>query len=429
MNIYDYVTKRVVEKPLDGSFASRYAPNTMSDVSQVCHEMCILCINQWFRTFGKGGSSRFLMISGPSGVGKSTVARLAARENGLHPTEIPCSTVKTKKELEFYLRSVTPHHACIVDELDEIDAQVMTDIRDFAKKATNVPIVLICTKHAYGKPVDLVRHSELVQMRRAPRPKLVEWTEGLVRKEKLTHVDPVAIVDQARGDLRQILNALELNRHASAALHAAPLASRKDPAVDAINAVEMLMCSSQPLPLPLACRLVTLDPNIVTTMMSENYLDVASRDSMEGVARAADAFSAADVVDSKIYANQCWELWDAWIFFGGVYPAFQVRRASTHDIRFTKLWSRLSNMYLRKGYLAQLKQSTSRSWDTDTLYATSTCMSKTLQAGGAPKMVAEYGKMVPYDLSSFLVRLTMRSDLKQAAINKIKAAYKEAFLS
>lgn len=419
MNIYDYVQRKVAEKPHDGSIGLKYLPKTLGDLTRTCHDMAILCANQWFRTFRDKGreQARFLMISGPSGVGKTTLARLAAKENGFDVAEVPCSLVKSKKDLELSLRSVTNKHACIVDEVDEIETQVLSDVKDFAKEHPGIPLVFVCTKHAYGKPVDLVKHSELVQLRRAPRPKLVEWLQAIIQQEGLD-VDPAFLIDQSKGDLKQILCMLDLNRKPTGQI----LVSKKDPAVDAINAVEMLMCSSQPLPMPVAMRLVTLDPNIVTTMVSENYLDVAQ--DLEGIARAADAFSAADMVDTKIYASQCWELWDTWTYFGAVYPAFQVRRQSTHDIRFTKLWSKMSNMYLRRGYMADLKKTTSQAMDIDTVYAISRCMGSVLLNQGAPDMVLRYGHMVPYDLVAFVMRLSMKSDLKQAMINRIKAAYK-----
>ena len=423
MNIYDFVQRRALDKKVHETISEKYRPRSLAHLSGLCSDMAVLCVNQWIRTRQK----RFLMISGPSGVGKTTLAKLALTEAGLLIVDIPCSIVKTAKDFEILVRSVTDRHALLVDELDVVEPTLGTIVKDFAKTWPNVPIVLVCQKHAYGKPMDFAKVSEVVQLRRPNRTRAIEWIQSIVRKESIQELDAASLIDQTKGDLSQILVTLELNKGTSSASSKGPaLVSKKDPPLDAIGTVEMLMCSASPLTASLAMRLTSLDPTIVGSMVSENYVDIAS--DIHRAAEAADALSVADVMENQMYGHQCWELWDPWTFFGAVYPASRVRRNSTHAIRFTKIWSKLSNMYLRKGHLMTLRATIGHGLDVDHVYALSRCMFATLapNGSGADSMVRAYGRMVPYELVTFVLRLTMKTDLKQAAINKIKAAYKNA---
>lgn len=419
MNIYDFVQRRVHEKKVQKTIAQKYQPHSVADLAGLLPDMAVLCVNQWIRTRSK----RFLMVSGPTGVGKTTLVRLALAEAGFVPIDVPCSIVKTAKDFEILVRSVTDRHALLVDELDIVEPVLGTTVKDFAKTRPNVPIAFVCQKHTYGKAMDFAKASEVVQLRRPSRTRLIDWVQTIVQKESIQGLDAAALVDQSKGDISQILVTLELNRGQTSG--ATALMSKKDPPLDAIGTVEMLMCSTSPLTASLAMRLTSLDPTIVGSMVSENYVDVAI--DIDAAAEAAEALSVADVMEDQMYGHQCWELWDPWTFFGAVYPASRVRRKSTHAIRFTKIWSKLSNMYLRKGYLSSLKATIGMGLDSDYVYALSRCMFFSLvsSGAGAESMVALYGRLVPYELVTFVLRLSMKTDLKQAAINKIKAAYKK----
>jgi hypothetical protein len=417
MNIYKYVERIEAPPKDDGSLLSRYAPKRTCDV--VCNDISLLCIQQWFRERKKP----FLVISGPSGIGKSALASLACREHGLRPMTVACSTVKTQRELDLVLDLVGSGDCLVVDDFDTVESAVLTGVKDFAKARPGLPVVFVCHKHNYGKPVDICKQAEVVAMRRPPRQKILEWIRSIVARETgfSPSLNVEELVDRCKGDVRQTLLSLEMNRNRAETT----IISKKDPAVDAINVVEMIMQSREEMPVSFAMRLAHVDPSNVSTMASENYVDIGCP-SLEAIGRAADAFSVADVLENHMYARQAWENYDAWLYFGAVYPMMCVRTQSSHAPRFTKMWSRTSKMYLRMGHLRTLKTHLPGAQSIDYVCGLSACMHAVLDREGPSGLVrAPYGSGIPSDLVPFVLRLSATRDIKQNQVNKIKQAYKK----
>ena len=73
----------VPEPPLEQqTLAERYAPRRSTDV--IVNEVTLLCVKTWVRYFQaqKHGTRHVLLLSGPSGTGKSCLGRLVLREAG-----------------------------------------------------------------------------------------------------------------------------------------------------------------------------------------------------------------------------------------------------------------------------------------------------------------------------------------------------------
>jgi DNA polymerase III delta prime subunit len=423
MNIYKYVQRSKVERSPPTSITEKYVPTSLSDV--VAADMSLACVNHFFRSFRQGTHSKSLLISGPSGIGKTLIARLAAREHSYDPiVEIPCSVIKTSKEFEESMRCMTSTGAIIVDDLDVVESRVLQDIRDYAKKNPRVPVIYACLKHNYGKPMDLCKTSEVIAMRRPPRHKVLQWTERIAKIECFPETfDIPQVIDHCKGDMRQILLTLEMNRPSVVAPAGKPLVLQKDPCLDATNAVELMMMQrAQDVPVNLAFRLVNLDPSNVMTMISENYLDILG-DDIETASRAADSISIADTMEESMYRNQCWELYDSWLFAGAVYPGLTSRRPFVGTPRFTKLWSKTSNMYLRMGHLRRLKTAVPEVDTMDYAYGLSACMYGTMKNRSLEAMVSMYCQRIPHDIVPFVIRLQRHPNIKSNFASKVRLEY------
>lgn len=426
MSIFSFVERNVIRLE-DTSLLSKYRPKRLADV--ICAEINILCINQWLRQFKKASAPQpFLLISGPAGIGKSLIAELALDEHGYdRKLVVCCSACKSKKDVQRELNDCNaPSTAVIVDNLDDVDNACLDAIKECAKESKATPFILLCEKHTYGKPVEIVKNCEIILLKRPTRQRLLAWADGIARNESI-HANVEAIVDQSKGDIRQILLSLELNKGQCSSAKQA-LLSQKDSNFDAIEITQHLLCSGNPLNTSTSIRLVHTDINIITSMVSENYLDVASVSDIDAVADAADAISAGEVTENKIFGSQQWDLWDTFALLGAVYPASRVRCQNTHPIRFTKAWSRISNMYLRKniieGLRYNLRKVDTTIVDTEYLFGLSKILTGCFM-GSTSALVSRWGSHIPYETMLFVLRLTMDSALKQTMINKIRKEYEE----
>lgn len=423
MSIFNFVERTTFAKQ-DSSLLSKYRPTRLADV--LCHELNVLCINQWFRQYGT--ERPYLMISGPSGSGKSLIADLALREHGFdRHLVLCCASLKSKKDVLNELSDIgAPGTAVIVDNLDHVDASTLSCIKEQADAFKKVPFIFLCEKHTYGKPIDIVKFCEVITLKRPPKSRLIPWVEEITKKESIA-IDTAKLVDQCKGDVRQILLSLEMNCGGKQPVQKL-FFSQKDANHDAIEISEHLLCNGAPMNVHNCIRLVHADINIITSMVSENYLDVASNDDIDAVADAADSVSMAEVVENKIFGNQQWELWDTFATLGAVYPASRVRCQNTHSIRFTRVWSRISNMYLRRGIVQDLRTNLRKTdvltVDVDYLYGLSRLLaSNLLLPDSITNLVTMCGHCVPYETVLFLMRLTMGDALKQTLINKIRKEY------
>lgn len=429
MDIFKYVEKGEVQRTEDTSFLSRYRPVRLIDV--ICTDMAVLCVNQWFRKFkGKDSDNkRFLMISGPSGVGKSTMASLALSEHGFDREVLICATsLKSKKDVTEALANVATdgRTGVIVDNVDLIDAAYLETIQALAGAVGGtVPFIFVCERHEYGRPTDITKHCEIVALRQPPRAKILDFAERIARAERIS-VDLDQFVDKFRGDIRNLVMTLELNKGSR---EKAVYADEKDSAMDAIEITRHLF-SGNVQSHSEAIRMVHTDINIITSMVSENYLDVdGALVDIHMIASAADAISASEVIETRIFSDQQWDLWDFFAFLGAVYPSSLVVRAGGRlaDVRFTRSWSRISNMYLRRNMVRQLADSMRKhariaSMDVDYLYGISSCLSR-IMTKDLSEMVKLGGASIPYETMLFVLRLSLRGDLKQTMINKIRKEY------
>jgi DNA polymerase III delta prime subunit len=430
MDIFRYIEKGEVQRSRDDTLLSKHRPQRLTDL--ICSDMAVLCLNQWFRKFRKREADRkpLLMISGPSGVGKSTMASLALSEHGYaRELTVCCTALRVRKDVTTVLQDLVNDGTMgvVVDNVDVADGACLSAIQEAASSpaASMVPFVFVCERHEYGRPTDISKNCEIIALRHPSKAKVCAWAKSVAKSEGIGASDATLseIVEKARGDLRNVLMTLDLNRSGGSFV-----ADQKDSNMDAIEITRHLFSPESAGDTSESIRMVHTDFNIITSMVSENYLDLDDAASADAIARAADAISHSDVVETRIFADQQWDLWDEYAMFGAVYPASQVRSgARLNEVRFTRSWSRISNMYLRKSILRQLRTGLRKvegvlTVDLDYLYGLSSVLATTFQADTG-RLVSLAGRSIPYETVLFVLRICMGAGLKQTMINRIRKEY------
>jgi len=373
MNIYEFVT---VRKPgaRKTTLLDRARP-TRSDDVLCADDTARDRVREHVRRFRARdpGVRKMLLIGGPSGVGKSLLATLVLEEAGYRVRV--ATSASTKKEITDLLEQQTT--AVLFDDLEAImdaipgvgndlttHANPLKGQRRATKKekeacaAEHWPALVIATcRHPdYGKIVDVARRCEVVRMPRPPRSALIAYLKRIAP----VGVDLGKIVDVSRRDVRQAIIALERGGAFSA----------KDEDVDAIGAVAAMMMmrgGRTPPSVSTTLRAAQMDAGVVPPMIFENYLDVAALrgpvEDVEAAAIAADSMSIADGVEDAMYANGRFDLTDVYLTHAAVAPAMAVRTASSSAVRFGNMWSKTSNMHVKRAVLRSIRDRTPGLWN------------------------------------------------------------------
>ena len=375
MDIYKFVTVKKAEE----------RKTTLLDRSRPTRSADVLCaddtardrVREYVRRFRARDPDvrKMLLIGGPSGVGKSLLATLVLEEAGYRVRV--ATSASTKKDIADLLEQTTA--AVLFDDLEAImdaipgvgndlttHANPLKGQRRATKKDKEVcaaehwPALVIATcKHPdYGKIVDVARRCEVVRMPRPPRSALIAYLKRIA--PVAGGVDLGKIVDVSRRDVRQAIIALERGGAFSA----------KDEDVDAIGAVAAMMMmrgGKTPPSVSTTLRAAQMDAGVVPPMIFENYLDVAALrgpvEDVEAAAIAADSMSVADGVENAMYANGRFDLTDVYLTHAAVAPAMAVRTASSGAVRFGNMWSKTSNMHVKRAVLRSIRDRTPGLWN------------------------------------------------------------------
>lgn len=194
-------------------WSEKHRPQLISDM--VGNEKARSDIVEWFSKWKKG--TKPLLMVGPPGIGKTTIAFLAAKQFGYDMIGLNASDVRSKSRINEILSPVLGNVSVLgtpmifVDEVDGIHGRA-----DFGGaealikilKEPTVPIILAANTDDSTKMKSIKKHVKTIQFKPIPPRLLRICLENILKKEgaKLSPGTLIKVIRDSRGDIRSMIN-------------------------------------------------------------------------------------------------------------------------------------------------------------------------------------------------------------------------------
>ena len=194
-------------------WSEKYRPQNISDM--LGNEDSRSSIIEWFTKWKKG--TKPLLLVGPPGIGKTTIAYLTAKQFGYDMIGLNASDVRSKSRINEILSPVLGNVSVLgipmifIDEVDGIHgrgdyggAEALIEIL----KEPTVPIILASNSDTSDKMKSIKKVVKTISFRPIPPRLLKTYLENILKKENVT-LSPgsmIKVIDRSRGDIRSMIN-------------------------------------------------------------------------------------------------------------------------------------------------------------------------------------------------------------------------------
>lgn len=197
-------------------WSEKYRPQSLMDM--IGNEEARAAFVEWFGKWKKG--TKPLLLVGPPGIGKTTLANLAAKQFGYDMISLNASDVRNKQQIQEILSPVLGNASLLgspmifVDEVDGVHGRAdfggVEALLDILKEPT-VPIILAANSESSDKMKSIKKATKAIYLKPLP-PRLMQlYLQRILQKEdaKLSPGSLVKLVMESRGDIRSMINSAQ----------------------------------------------------------------------------------------------------------------------------------------------------------------------------------------------------------------------------
>lgn len=253
-----------------------------------------------------------LILYGPPGVGKTSLAYVVARETNAEIFELNASDLRDRTKLQEILRPALEQKSLLkkrkiilIDEVDGIstkDRGGLLELLGLIEK-TEYPII-ITANDIWDRKFNLLRKkSELVQLKEVDYRTIKDILIKILKNEnKFIPNDIITSISiKAKGDIRAAINDIQTAAHSKELTP--EIFDERNKETDIFNALRKIFKNSPTKDILNVFDSVNMNLDEVLLWLEEN---IPTEYNGEELARAIEAISKTDIFRGRIYKQQYW---------------------------------------------------------------------------------------------------------------------------
>lgn len=289
-------------------WSEKYRPGRISDM--VGNEEARSSFVDWLTKWKKG--TRPVLLLGPPGIGKTTLAKIAAQEFGYDLVGLNASDVRNKANINEILIPILGNTSLLgkamifVDEVDGIHGRADfggTEALINILKEPTVPIILAANSDQSDKMKSIKKVTKTIYLKPLPPRMMALYLHKVLKKEgaKLSPGALIKIVTESRGDIRSLLNVTQSNVSGFE-----PATEKSFEVLDIESAVNAFFKAKSRQEAQTVLYSMRVDPREKINAFYSSI--VTSGIAPSDMANMLDVISKADMLYGKIMRTQEWRL-------------------------------------------------------------------------------------------------------------------------
>ena len=338
---------------MNNQWCEKYRPESYLDVKG--QDFAIKKIKDFVGEFNLGKLTkkrvkRAIILHGPPGTGKTTLAHVFAKETNSEIFELNASDFRNRIKLQEILKPAIEQQSLtkktkviLIDEVDGISATDRGGLLELLAliEKTEYPVI-ITANDIWNKKFNILRKkSEMVQIKEVEYRTIKDIMISILRKEdKFIPGDVLtSISTKAKGDIRAAIN--DLQTAANTKGITAKEFDERNKETDIFNALRTIFKSEPSKEMLTTFDSVSMSIDEIILWMEEN---IPAEYQGEELAKAIQALANADLFKGRIYKKQYWRFLvyeNIFLSFGIAAAKKQAKTGFTNykrPTRILKIW-------------------------------------------------------------------------------------------